>query len=70
MFFGKILRDTPSQTKPRTIKQMGLKKNANLVVQILDSPEELSENSQVLLFCKRDVANRDYSLKKESVFSL
>ena len=70
MFFGKILRDTTSQTKPRTIKQMGLKKNANLVVQILDSPEELSENSQVLLFCKRDVANRDYSLKKESVFSL
>lgn len=64
-FFGKIYR--PGQNK--TLKNIGLKNNQSLVVQILDEPEVLDEHTIILLLCRRNVDSRTYSDKAEHKFT-
>jgi hypothetical protein len=64
MYFGKIYRDS----KNRTLKQLGLKTNQSIVVQMLDEPEQLDEFTIVILLTKRDVRNRTYGPKQEHHF--
>ena len=65
MFFGKIYKDSDK----RALKQVGIKNNQHLVVQLLDVPEVLDDNQFVVLVCKRDVENRVYAEKKEHIFT-
>ena len=64
MFFGKIYRDHKNQS----MKQLGIKNNNHVVVQLLDEPEELDDSTFILLFCLRDCKERTYSEKTERKF--
>jgi len=68
MFFGRIYRD---KNKKQNLKQLGIKNDSQVVVQLLEEPEgELDERTFVLLFCRRQVEARTYSEKMEKKFTI
>ncbi len=64
MFFGRIFRDYT-----KTIKQLQILNNAQIVVQTLPEPEDLDQNTLVLLLCKRLVGDRTYTHKQEMKYT-
>jgi hypothetical protein len=66
MFFGKILRD---QQGDKTLKQLQVNNQAQLVIQILPEPEFLELNTMILLGCKRNIGDRTYGQKTEFKFT-
>ena len=57
-YFGRIHRDLN-----KTIQNIGIKNKANLVVQLLEEPEHLDEQTMILFLSKRLVETRTYSEK-------
>jgi hypothetical protein len=57
-FFEKIHRDIK-----KTLQNMAIKNNSHIVVQMLEEPEELDEQTYVVFLCKRQVETRTYSEK-------
>ncbi len=66
MFFGRIIRD---QTGEKTLKNLALPNQAQLVVQVLAEPEYLDPNTMILLICKRNLTDKTYGEKREFKFT-
>lgn len=63
-YFGRIHRDLK-----KSLEQLSLKNNSHIVVQLLDEPEQLDEQTLVLLICRRNVETRTYSEKVPHKFT-
>ncbi|CDW84271.1 ubiquitin carboxyl-terminal hydrolase 40 [Stylonychia lemnae] len=63
MFFGKIFRD-----QNKSLKQLQITNNSQIVIQVLREPEELDPNTMILLISRRDVTLRTYSQQVEFKF--
>jgi len=66
MFFGRILRD---QAGDKTLKNLSISNNAQLVIQVLAEPEYLDPNTIILLACRRNLADHTYNQKVEFKFT-
>jgi len=66
MFFGRILRD---QAGEKSLKNLSIANNTQLVVQVLPEPEILDPNTMILLGCKRNIPERTYGPKVEFKFT-
>lgn len=63
-YFGRIHRDQDTKdSNKKTLQNIGIKNKGHIVVQVLDEPEQLDAQTNVLLLCRRQVEARTYSEK-------